>query len=139
MEICATAMVILVAGFDTTSSALTFAAYELAVNPDIQRRLQEEIDDLATSPDDVDYHTVQEMPYLDMVAHETLRKYPIAPAMTRAAAEAYTLPGTQWTVPKGTIVVINAAGIQHDERYYPEPERFDPERFSKEEKAKRDP
>lgn len=49
----------------------------------------------------------------------------------------WTVPGTKHVIDKGTQIVISNYGIQRDPEYYPEPEKFDPERFSEEEKAKR--
>ncbi len=138
ITICATAMVILIAGFDTTSASLAFATYELTMNPDIQRRLQEEID-ANGDPETIDYNSLQKMEYLDMVCLETLRKYPPAVILARACLSDYKLPGYNYVVPKGSTVYFNVAGIHHDEKYYPNPDAFKPERFSKEERAKRHP
>ena len=64
----------LVAGYDTTAQTLSYCAYELVKNPDIQKRLQEEIDDVIeqNGGDLPDYNQTQGMEYLDMVLHETL-------------------------------------------------------------------
>ena len=61
-------------------------------------------------------------------------------ANSRGALNDYTLPGyPNITIKKGETVFFNIAGIHFDPKYYPEPEKFIPERFSKEEKAKRSP
>lgn len=52
--------------------------------------------------------------------------------MGRTAAEEYTIPGTQTKIPVGMRVIISALGLHHDPQYYPNPEVFDPERFSAE-------
>lgn len=57
----------------------------------------------------------------------------------REANEDYLIPGTKIIIEKGTRVLISSHGIHHDPEYYPDPEKFDPDRFAKEEKVKRDP
>jgi len=51
----------------------------------------------------------------------------------------YKVPGTDLVIPKGVLVSMPTYSIQRDEEYYPDPEKFDPERFSAEEKSKRHP
>lgn len=70
---------------------------------------------------------------------ETLRKYPPIPGAPRVCTKDYTIPGTNITVEAGTHFSIPIMGIHHDPEYYPNPEVFDPERFSEENKAKRPP
>ena len=76
-EIIAQSMVFLFAGHETTSTVLSFACYHLAVSPEIQEKLQQEIDS-AWSDDSqmLSYETIHQLPYLDMVISETLRLYP---------------------------------------------------------------
>lgn len=75
------------AGYETTSTALAYATYELARHPDVLRKLQAEIDQLPLGDDDSsdaetkkypDYDVVAQMPYMDMFVSEVLRMYPIA-------------------------------------------------------------
>ena len=68
---------------------------------------------------------------------ETLRKHPPVPMLNRECSRPYKVPGTDIVLEKGTRVLIPLAPLHHDPRYYPEPHRFDPERFSEEEKQKR--
>ena len=79
------------------------------------------------------------MEYLDMVVNETMRHYPLAGEIERVCTKDYTVPGTNFTVPKGMTVQICASGIMMDERYYPNPSQFTPENFSRENKEKRNP
>lgn len=60
---------------------------------------------------------------------ETLRKYPPVPALQRIAQADYKVTNTKLVIEKGTTVMIPAYQIQHDHRYYPNPEKFDPDRF----------
>jgi cytochrome P450 family 6 len=68
---------------------------------------------------------------------ETLRKHPPASNITRIVTQPYTIPDTSAKLEKGVRVVIPVYAIHHDPRYYPEPDRFDPERFSDEAKSSR--
>jgi cytochrome P450 family 6 len=66
-----------------------------------------------------------------------LRKYPPAALIPRKCVEDYRIPGTDVVIEKGTSLVIPILAIHHDEEYYPEPDKFDPERFSEENKSSR--
>jgi len=68
---------------------------------------------------------------------ETLRKYPSVPILNRECTKTYKIPGSDVTLEKGMLTVIPVLGLHYDPKYYPDPDRFDPERFSEEEKAKR--
>nr|XP_012143069.1 PREDICTED: probable cytochrome P450 6a14 isoform X2 [Megachile rotundata] len=70
---------------------------------------------------------------------ETLRKYPILPMIPREALADYTFESTKVSIPKGTKVWIPASGIHADPNFYPNPDKFDPERFSEEAVASRNP
>jgi cytochrome P450 family 6 len=63
--------------------------------------------------------------------------YPALIAVTRECTKPITLRGTDVTVEKGMLVLVPILGLHHDPKYYPDPERFDPERFSEAEKKKR--
>lgn len=70
---------------------------------------------------------------------ETLRKYPPVPSLFRECTKDYYLPEFNSTIDKGTFVMIPVVAMQYDPDVYPNPEKFDPTRFSYEEKSKRDP
>ena len=74
----ATAMIFMIAGYDTTATTLSFASYVLSKHPVEQQKLQEEIDQAFSESNDEfpDYSTIQSLPYLDMVVHEILRLRP---------------------------------------------------------------
>ncbi|XP_063916423.1 cytochrome P450 9e2-like [Zophobas morio] len=141
-DITAQAFVFFFAGFETVSSLSCFIAYELAVNQEIQEKLRNEVD--ATNEkcsEQITYEALTTMKYMDMVVSETLRKWPNAIATDRICTKSYTIePKTPDEKPvhlnKGDMVFIPVYGIQRDPQYYPEPERFDPERFSDENKKK---
>ncbi|XP_065206672.1 uncharacterized protein LOC135836028 [Planococcus citri] len=119
-----------VAGFDTSSSALSGALYELAANLSIQRKLQDEIDEYLRKNDDkISYEMVKSMPYLNQIVSETLRKYPVLVALNRVCVQRYRIPDTKIYIEKGTEVLIPVIGLHSDPQYYPDPEQFDPDRF----------
>ncbi|GBN02218.1 Cytochrome P450 3A11 [Araneus ventricosus] len=129
-----------VAGFDTVSSAIANAVYLLALHPDIQNRAYEEVRDvLLKTEGDLTYEALQEMNYLDNVISETLRLYPSFPRLERVTEADYKLGSTGVVMPKGTTLVIPVYAMQRDPKLYPDPNRFDPDRFLSEERAKRDP
>ncbi|XP_060525154.1 probable cytochrome P450 6a13 [Cylas formicarius] len=137
-ELAAQCFVFFLAGYETSSTAMSFALFELALNPSVQDKLRKEINDvLERHNGQFTYEAVMEMSYLDKVILETLRKYPALPVIIRACNKTYKIPGTDFEIEKGTLVNIPIVGVHMDEEYYPEPEKFDPERFSEENKSKR--
>ncbi|XP_069702399.1 probable cytochrome P450 6a14 [Periplaneta americana] len=134
----AQAFVFFLAGYVTSSTAMTFCLYELAVNQDIQGRLREEIDSVLEKNDgEITYDSIFEMKYLDKVVNETLRKYPPVHELIRECTKTTNISGTNAVMKKGMQALISIMGLHHDPKYYPDPEMFDPERFSEEEKSKR--
>ncbi|XP_018562133.1 cytochrome P450 6k1 isoform X1 [Anoplophora glabripennis] len=123
------AITFFVAGFETTSNALAFVLYELCLRPDCQDRLREEINDTFHTDDDITFENIQKMKYLDMVLSETLRRYPFGPFLNRKCKEDYVIKETGLVIEKDTPILIPIDGIHNDPEYYPEPEKFDPERF----------
>ncbi|XP_034947084.1 probable cytochrome P450 6a14 [Chelonus insularis] len=130
--------VFFVAGFETSSSTMSNCLFELAMNPEIQKKIKLEItEELKKSDGKFTYEMIQNMKYLDKVFKETLRKYPPVMFLSRKTIDPYTIPDTNITLPIGTAVWTPVYGIHHDPKYYPEPEVFDPERFTDEEVEKR--
>nr|AJW81129.1 cytochrome P450 CYP9Z401 [Cryptolaemus montrouzieri] len=138
-DIVSQAFIFFVAGYESGSSAMCFMAYELALNPDVQKKLIEEID--AVKSDEAPaYETIMNMTYLDMVFSETIRKWPVLVATDRVVTKPYTIepehPGEQPLHCKnGDILFLPIFAIHHDPDYFENPEKFDPERFSPENKG----
>ncbi|XP_063918412.1 cytochrome P450 6k1-like [Zophobas morio] len=124
------------AGNDTTSVTVAFILYELALQPNIQDRLRREIREAFEKYGDFTYEAINEMKYLDMVFSETLRKYPLATFLNRKSATKYTFEETGFTVDEGVAILVPVAALHYDPKYFPNPENFDPERFSNENKHK---
>ncbi|KPJ15753.1 Cytochrome P450 6B4 [Papilio machaon] len=131
--IAAQAFVFYAAGYETSASTMTYLFYELAKHPEIQDKVIAEIDEvLKRHNGEITYDCLNEMTYLQQVFDETLRKYPIVDPLQRNAQTDYVIPGTNVTVKKGQTLLVNPMGIHYDPKYYPNPEKFDPERFSPE-------
>ncbi|XP_067627276.1 probable cytochrome P450 6a13 [Eurosta solidaginis] len=139
-EIAAQVFVFIIAGYETTSTTMTNCLWELAVNEDIQELVREEIVQVLQEHNDVlTYDCLKKMAYLDQTLKETLRKHPIAPALKRVSYEDYKVPGTNYVIKAHTTVLIPSEAIQHDPRYYADPEKFDPMRFTPEAMEQRHP
>ncbi|CAK1546272.1 unnamed protein product [Leptosia nina] len=134
--ILAQAAIFLFGGFETSGSALSFATYELAYNQEVQDRLYGELKQAKDeSPDgQFDMTKLSELTYLNAVFKETLRKYTPMGWLDRIAQEDYKID-EKVTIPAGTPIYVNAIGMHYDEDYYPEPERFNPDRFRPENEA----
>lgn len=139
-EIVAQCLTFFLAGIDGAPTIISFAAYELAVNPDIQQKLYEEI--LETSEQmggkRVNYDALQKMKYLDQVISETLRKWPAGFQTDRVCAKEYVYSDgdkLKFKIEKGAVLVLPVYAIHHDPKFYPNPDKFDPERFSDDNKS----
>ncbi|KAK0045228.1 cytochrome P450 3A12 [Biomphalaria pfeifferi] len=135
-ELLGQSMFIIFAGFDTTATTLQMCCYNLARHPDIDKKVYQEIQTIVRS-DLPSYEEIQQLKYMEQVINETLRLYPPAPIMTRRAAE--TRKYGNITIPKGAGVIISLDMVMRDPKHYPDPEKFDPDRFTEENVAQRDP
>ncbi|CAO2630599.1 Cytochrome P450 3A31 [Lemmus lemmus] len=133
----AQSIIFIFGGYETSSNTLAFALYLLATHPDIQKTLQDKIDVAFPNKAPPNYDKVMEMEYLDMVLNETLRLYTIFHRLERVCKQDVKMDGV--FIPKGSIVMIPIFSLHRDPQYWPEPEEFRPERFSKENKGSIDP
>jgi cytochrome P450 len=120
-------MTLFLAGHETTANAMTWTWYLLSRHPEVEAKLAEELRRVlagrAPSVEDL-----PKLPYTEMVIREALRLYPPVPGVGREPIEDVTLAG--YNVAKGSLVLVNIYAIQHDERFFDEPERYDPDRFA---------
>lgn len=126
-EICNELKTLFGAGHETTALMLMWTLHLLSTNSDVQRTLQEEVDTVLEGRvpglDDL-----KRMPYTEKVLNESMRIYPPAwSLMVRQAVEDVRLDRT--TIPAGSVMLIPMWTIHRDARIYPDPLRFDPERF----------
>uniref|UniRef100_A0A8P4G5Z6 unspecific monooxygenase n=1 Tax=Dicentrarchus labrax TaxID=13489 RepID=A0A8P4G5Z6_DICLA len=125
------------AGYETSALTLVFLAYNLARNPEVMKRLQEEIDSTFPNKGPIEYEALVQMEYLDCVLCECLRLYPPAARLERTAKE--TVRINRITIPKDMVVMVPVYALHRDPELWPEPEEFKPERFSKENKQNINP
>ncbi len=128
------AMTIFLAGHETTANALTWTWYLLSQNQEVETRLHQEIDEVL----DGRLPTAEDVPrlrYTEMVFAEAMRLYPPAWVIGRMALEPHAIDGHE--VPERSIVLMSQFVTHHDARWYPEPYRFDPERWRPEEREQR--
>lgn len=120
-----------IAGVEPSATVMFCTLLELGRNPDILRKVQEEIDETFETHKELDYDVISGMLYLEKVLSEAMRKFPPIGYLTRQCMQDTVLPVGNIKVDKGTKVFMPIFHIHHDPKYYPEPDVFDPERFSK--------
>ncbi|KAJ0184127.1 hypothetical protein K1T71_000550 [Dendrolimus kikuchii] len=126
----AQAAIFLQGGFDTSGTALTFTIYEMAHKPQLQERLYEELVETkrGLGGKEFDSSALADMPYLNAVIKETLRKYPPMGWLDRISSKEYRVDD-KLTLPAGSVVYVNVVGMQSDPNHFPQPEQYDPDRF----------
>ncbi|CAB3254035.1 unnamed protein product [Arctia plantaginis] len=126
----AQASVFLLAGFDTSGSAMSWVLYTLAWHPHCQEKIYEEIIAVKNKHgvQDLDANTLSELVYLNCVIKETLRLFPPMGWLDRVATKDYKID-EKVTIPAGTPVYLNAVATQMDPQYFPDPLVFNPDRF----------
>jgi cytochrome P450 len=128
------AMTIFLAGHETTANLLTWIWYLLSQDPEVESRLHEELDRVIGNRLPV----VDDLPaleYAERVIDEALRLYPPVWLFGRRALVDYELGG--YAIPKRSMIVLSQWVTHHDPRWFPDPWRFDPERWTPAEAAKR--
>ncbi|XP_031624489.1 probable cytochrome P450 9f2 [Contarinia nasturtii] len=138
-EIVAQCFIFFIAGFETSATILTFTVYEIATNPDIQQKLYEEVVKMSEQlgGKSITYDALQKMKYLDQVICEVLRKWPPGFVVDRLCTKDYNYDDGEklkLKAEKGDTFIFPVYAIHHDPKYFPNPEKFDPERFSDENK-----
>jgi cytochrome P450 len=130
-------LIFLLAGHETTATALAFALHLLARHPEEQRRVREEVDRVLGGPggraptaDDM-----EALPYLTMVVKEAMRRYPSAPVIGRRSVAEAEVDGVR--IPAGADLLVSPWVTQRHPDHWPDAERFDPSRFTAEAEAGR--
>lgn len=132
-------MTIFLAGHETTANALAWTWYFLAREPEVERLLHREIDEVLAGENrqprtpTIDDYT--RLPYTERVFTEAMRLRPPAWVIGRLAKADYETCG--YRIPAGSLILMSQFVMHHDERYYAEPERFDPEQWTPERRAER--
>jgi cytochrome P450 len=128
------AMTLFLAGHETTANALAWTWYLLSLNTDAANAMHHELYAVLgdRTPTPADY---ARLPYTEMVVAESMRMFPPAWAVSRLAIEDAMIG--EWLVPRGAVVVAAQAVTHRDPRWFPDPDRFDPLRFTPDAKASR--
>jgi cytochrome P450 len=129
------ALTILLAGHETTANALTFALWNVAKYPAIQQKMRAEIEAVCGSrpPAAADFRSLS---HIERVFAESMRLYPPAWVVARTAMRPYTMRTGEF-IPKGAHLIASQLVVHHDPRWWPDPLRFDPDRFLDAAKAAR--
>ncbi|KAF8796532.1 Cytochrome P450 4V2 like protein [Argiope bruennichi] len=123
-------------GYDTAAVTVTWALYLIGLYPDVQVKVHEELDKILgeNTDKDITENDLKDLCYLDSVVKETLRLYPAVPEFGRHVEEDTTICG--YTIPKGASCFILSYFLHRDQEVFPDPEKFDPNRFSPENSIK---
>ncbi|KAL0810958.1 hypothetical protein ABMA28_010252 [Loxostege sticticalis] len=133
LTIVAQVFVLFAAGFETSSSTSSFTLHQLAFHPEAQKKCQDEIDAVLKKYNNkLCYDAIGEMKYLTMAFKESMRMFPSVGVLIRQSAAEYTFPDSNLTIDKDINITIPVHAIQMDERFFEEPKKFMPERFSPE-------
>jgi cytochrome P450 len=127
-------LTVFLAGYETVAIALTWTWYLLSQNPECQARFHLELDEVLAGRLPT-YEDIPRLRYAEMVLSESMRLYPPAWAMGREAIAEFELG--PYRLPAGTTVLMSQFISHRDPRFFPDPLRFDPERFTPEAKATR--
>ncbi|KAK9507339.1 hypothetical protein O3M35_007218 [Rhynocoris fuscipes] len=125
------ALVLYAAGVETSALTMTYFLYEIATNPEIQEKCRSEINNIEkeSAGGDITIGDISKLVYLGAALQETLRLHSPVTLITRECTKNYKMPGSDLIIEKGTIIHMTPNGVQLDPKYYPEPEKFKPERF----------
>jgi cytochrome P450 len=124
-------MTLILAGHETTANALSWTWYLLAQHPEVENKLYAELDEVLERGQRLP--TVEDLPrlrYTEMILSESMRLYPPAWVVGRLAIKDYEVRG--YVVPVGSLVLISQYVTHRDARFFTEPERFDPARWTPE-------
>lgn len=134
VEIQCNVISFLVDGVETASTAMTFMAYLLAKHPDIQDKVRSEASATLEKDGEFNSGNITSLRYMDQVISEALRVYPpITGFVTRTCEKDYDWNGLK--IPAGMSIKIPVYQLHHDRNLWHEPEKFDPERFSDDNKG----
>jgi cytochrome P450 len=119
-------LTLFIAGHETTANAMTWTWYLLSQNPEVEAKLHDELDTVLNGRLPT-FEDVAKLPYCEMILAESMRLYPPAWTLGRQVLNDYPLG--KYVAPKGSIILMSQYVMHHTERYFPEPYRFDPERW----------
>uniref|UniRef100_A0A8D9F509 Cytochrome P450 6j1 n=1 Tax=Cacopsylla melanoneura TaxID=428564 RepID=A0A8D9F509_9HEMI len=130
-ELVASIFIMILAGYETSTSTSSLVLHELAYEPEVQEKVRNEVRKVALeSGGKIKYEDLSKLKYLEQVISETLRLYPLTNTLFRECMEDFTIPGTDHVIEKGVFIHIPTSALHTDPNYWKDPETFDPDRFS---------
>ncbi|XP_069068387.1 cytochrome P450 3A19-like [Pleurodeles waltl] len=127
LETIAQIIISILAGYETTSTALSFLSYNLATHPDVPWKLQQEIDTLLPNKAPPSYDALMQMEYLEMAINKTLGMHPPGGQLERICKKTVEVNGV--TISEGVIVMIPLYLIHWDPEYWSDLDEFNPDRY----------
>ncbi|CAH2086406.1 unnamed protein product [Euphydryas editha] len=127
--ITSNSFIFMLAGLETSATTLSFCLYELAKDVDLQNKLRSEIVQCIDRYNGLNYDAVSAMRLVTQTYLETLRMHPPTPLTTRLCTVPCVLPGTDLKMKVRDAILIPIYCIHRDSKYFPNPDKFDPERF----------
>lgn len=135
------AMTIFLAGHETTAVALTWTFYLLSQHPEVEKKLLEELESIVKDRTDENSESslftvgdIFKLKYTEKVFLESLRLYPPSWAIGRKAVDNYKI--REYTIPRNSIIIMSQYFAHRNDTYFPEPEKFSPERWTTEMKTR---
>ncbi|KAK3912735.1 putative cytochrome P450 6a14 [Frankliniella fusca] len=133
----AQAFLFFIAGLDSIANTVGFSLHELAIEPELQQRAADEVRDMLHKHGGMTYDAVKNMNLIERIIRESLRKWGPVGMLTRAPNAPFKIPDTDVVIDESVLVQIPVWQMQHDPTFFPEPQRFDPDRFTEENKEQR--
>jgi cytochrome P450 family 3 subfamily A len=132
-EVASNAVLFFDAGYETTSTALSYVMHILVNHQEIQEKIRQEVKELIEDEGKLDYNTVTKLKFMEQVVYETMRVYPpVTNFVSRSPNIDYHYKDI--VIPRGTDCRVPVYHLHRDPELWSEPEKFDPQRFSAENK-----
>lgn len=129
----AQALIFYLGGYETSAATTSFCVYELSKSPEWMKKARAEVDALMEKRKGrILYEDLVDLPVLDLCIKEAMRMYPSLPLLNRECSKDYKIPGSDLVIPKGTPIMLSNFGLQMDGLHFPNPDKFEPSRFEKE-------
>lgn len=128
--ITSNSFIFMLAGLESSSITLSFCLYELAKRNELQENIRNEIRQCIENFNGLNYEAVCAMKLLSRSVLETLRLHPPTPMTTRLCTAPCRLPGTDVNLQVKDAIIVPLQSIQNDPQHFPEPDKFDPDRFN---------
>ena len=129
--IAQTGMQFFLDGYHTVNSVLKFCFFFLAINQDVQEKALQEVEEFSEKHgNQVNSENIDELKYLDQILKETARFVNLVSSTFRTVTKPWKVPGTEAVLPVGMRVMLPIVGPQMDSEFFPNPEKFDPDRFA---------